>query len=825
MTSPQGGPDNGTSTAAPAAARSGSAARRTASGPAKRTGTRAPAAKRASASTTAAPLTASKAGPKAASGATAPVTAAAAGSAVEQPSKAPQGDRPRASSPAAVTPTSRTVIVPTALPPAALVGGPEAAPDPAPPVGRLGQLKQSVVERRRKRAATKGPGGKGLFLTLCSTLVLLLLFFGLALSFLFGHPQGRSATFDQLMQLSSGKRVVSAVLLDGDNQVMARLRSADEASVLLAGSPDAGTANVVGIPDTAGTVRVSYPANGSATNALLATLQASGAVVRIDPQITQARLRVFTEFLLPVLILANLFALLFLGKGSGSSAIGEVTNFGRVDDGSRTGKSGVTFADVGGADEAVTELAEVRDYLRNPDKYRALGAAPPKGVLLFGPPGTGKTLLARAVAGEAGVPFFSVAGAEFVESLVGVGAARIRDLFRRVNAVAPAIVFIDELDAAGRKRGAGGSGGGSDEREQTLNQLLVEMDGFEVQSGIVVIAATNRPDILDPALMRPGRFDRHITVERPDAEGRERILRIHAGRKPLADDVDLERIASRCPGFTGADLASVVNEAALLTIRRKGSTIEMKEFEEAVVRVLEGPQRRGRVLTPAERRRAAYHEIGHVVVAATLGRLEDVHRVTVLGRGRTIAAATFADSEATILTRSDLHKQLVATLGGVAAEELALGEGSTGAEQDLEHATELARNMVTRYGMSDEVGPVRLQVKAGEGFLGDDSSLVDLSPETQRQVEEAVRRLIDDASDEATAILRDHRRELDSLAARLDTEETLEDEVLQTALAPLLKAIAEPSAASSQRRTAAAATRSGRPRGARAAAGPRASRR
>jgi cell division protease FtsH len=307
----------------------------------------------------------------------------------------------------------------------------------------------------------------------------------------------------------------------------------------------------------------------------------------------------------------------------------------------------------------------------------------------------------------------------------------------------------------------------------------------------VVIAATNRPDILDPALMRPGRFDRHITVERPDAEGRERILRIHASKKPMTTDVDLNRIAARTPGFTGADLASVVNEAALLTIRRKGNTITMKEFEEAVIRVLEGPQRRGQVLTEDERKRAAYHEIGHVVVAATLGRHEDVHRVTVLGRGRTLAAATFADKEATLLTRSALHTQLVATLGGIAAEELVFGEGSTGGEQDLEHATELARDMVTKYGMSDEVGPVRLMVKAGEGFLGDDSSLVELSPETQRDVEDAVRGMITAAQREATAILRAHRRELDGLATRLDAEETLEDDVLQEALAPLLSAISK----------------------------------
>ncbi|MBC7375197.1 MAG: ATP-dependent zinc metalloprotease FtsH [Frankiales bacterium] len=665
----------------------------------------------------------------------------------------------------------------------------------------LARVKAAVAARRRARAAN-GSGGNGLFVALATTLVLLLVVFASSLLSLYNAPAGREVGLETLAGLTAAGRVESALLLDEDSQVVTTLRS-DSAAAALRKPPAAGSApapadvaavRVEGAPDGAATVRTALPRSGSVTPRLVEALQAAGAAVAVDPQAGQARLRVFTEFLLPVLILANLFGLLFVGRAGGSSAIGEVTDFGRVDESSRTGGSNVTFADVGGADEAVTELAEVRDYLKDPAKYKALGAAPPKGVLLFGPPGTGKTLLARAVAGEAGVPFFSVAGAEFVESLVGVGAARIRDLFKRVNAVAPAIVFIDELDAAGRKRGSGGGGGGSDEREQTLNQLLVEMDGFDVSTGVVVIAATTRPDILDPALMRPGRFDRHITVERPDAEGRERILRIHAGRKPLDPDVDLTRLASRCPGFTGADLASTVNEAALLTIRRGGSTITMKEMEQAVVRVLEGPQRRGRVLTAEERRRAAYHEIGHVVVAAALGRSEDVHRVTVLSRGRTVAAATFADTEATLLTKSALHAQLVATLGGIAAEELALGEGSTGGEQDLEHATDLARDMVTRYGMSEEVGPVRLQIKAGEGFLGDDSALVGLSPQTQRDVEDAVRRLITAAQDEATGLLRAHRAELDALAERLDAEETLEDEVLQQALAPLMASIASAAA-------------------------------
>jgi cell division protease FtsH len=663
------------------------------------------------------------------------------------------------------------------------------------PSGFVDRVKARFAAKARVRAAEGKSGPDRVIVILSATLVLLFVLFGVLVNWVSSGPSGKKVPVSTVTALAQGDRVEKAVILNEDNQFVLTLRSAPEAGQLL-GSKSAFPTTIPGVSDNGGTVRVEVPGNGLASEDLRKTLQASGVPVNVDKQDGKAFASRLYMFLLPILILANIFAIIFLGKG-GSSAIGDVTNFGRVEDGGRTGGSTVTFADVGGADEAVIELAEVRDYLKDPAKYKALGAAPPKGVLLFGPPGTGKTLLAKAVAGEAGVPFFSVAGAEFVESLVGVGAARIRDLFKRVNAVAPAIVFIDELDAAGRKRGSGGGGGGSDEREQTLNQLLVEMDGFEVSTGVVVIAATNRPDILDPALMRPGRFDRHITVERPDLEGRVRILKIHAAKKPLATDVDLERLASRCPGFTGADLASVVNEAALLTIRRKGSQIGMKDMEEAVVRVLEGPQRRGRVLTADERLRAAYHEIGHIVVAATLGRHEDIHRVTVLARGRTVAAATFGDTEATLQTRSSLHNQLVATLGGVAAEDLVLGEGSTGAEQDIEHATDLARDMVTRYGMSDEVGPVRFQVKAGEGFLGDDSQLVELSDDTRREVEGAIRKLIEDARDEAKAILRAHRRELDALAARLDAEETLEGQILEEALAPLMKAIATPPASAS----------------------------
>jgi cell division protease FtsH len=676
----------------------------------------------------------------------------------------------------------------------------------AAPEGFVARIQARIAAIKKVRAAEGKGGINKLMVSLTASLVLLFVLFGLALSYWIPGPSGTKVSLSAVDQLARGQRVEKAVILDSDNQIVLKLRSASDAQTLVGAGKTPVT--IPGVSDSATTVHAALLSNGSVTLSKQQLLTDNGATVSVDAQNGKVRARIVSEFLFPILILANIFALLFLGKGSGGGAIGEVTNFGKVDEGGKTGGSNVTFADVGGADEAIIELAEIRDYLKDPAKYSKLGAVPPKGVLLFGPPGTGKTLLAKAVAGEAGVPFFSVAGAEFVESLVGVGAARIRDLFKRVNAVAPAIVFIDELDAAGRKRGSGGGGGGSDEREQTLNQLLVEMDGFEASTGVVVIAATNRPDILDPALMRPGRFDRHITVERPDAEGRERILKIHAAKKPLGADVDLARVAARCPGFTGADLASVVNEAALLTIRRKGSQIAQAEMEEAIVRVLEGPQRRGRVLTADERLRAAYHEIGHIVVAATLGRTEDIHRVTVLARGRTIAAATFGDTEATLLTRSSLHNQLVGTLGGVAAEELVLGEGSTGAEQDLEHATDLARDMVTKYGMSDAVGPIRMQVKAGEGFLGNDSQLVELSDATQREVEGAIRKLVEDARDEAKAILRAHRRELDTLAARLDAEETLEGEILTEALAPLIKALATPpesAAAPAQRRRTATA--------------------
>jgi cell division protease FtsH len=436
----------------------------------------------------------------------------------------------------------------------------------------------------------------------------------------------------------------------------------------------------------------------------------------------------------------------------------------------------VTFADVAGCDEAVEELQEIKDFLKDPARFQAIGARIPKGVLLFGPPGTGKTLLARAVAGEAGAPFFPISGSDFVEMFVGVGASRVRDLFEKAKQAAPAIVFVDEIDAVGRHRGAG-LGGGHDEREQTLNQLLVEMDGFDSRTGVILIAATNRPDILDPALLRPGRFDRQIVVDQPDLEGRKAILDVHAKGKPLADDVRLDVLARRTPGFTGADLANLMNEAALLTARRGGTDISMAAMEAAIDRVLAGPERKTRVMSDKEKRVIAYHEGGHTLVGHVLEGTDPIHKVSIVSRGRALGWTLALPTEDKYLkSRSELVDTMTMLLGGRSAEELVFGEPTTGASDDIERCTEIARQMVTTYGMSDRLGPQQLGTKAQEVFLARDyGHEPTYSDEVAGLIDDEVRRLVDAAHDRAKFILATHRATLDRLATSLVDKETLDD--------------------------------------------------
>ncbi len=439
-----------------------------------------------------------------------------------------------------------------------------------------------------------------------------------------------------------------------------------------------------------------------------------------------------------------------------------------------------TFADVAGAQEAIEELHEIKEFLQEPAKFQAVGAKIPKGVLLYGPPGTGKTLLARAVAGEAGVPFYSISGSDFVEMFVGVGASRVRDLFEQAKQNAPAIIFIDEIDAVGRHRGAG-MGGGHDEREQTLNQMLVEMDGFDVKGGVILIAATNRPDILDPALLRPGRFDRQIAVDRPDMQGRRKILEVHSKGKPMAPDVDLQVIARRTPGFTGADLANVVNEAALLTARTEQKLITLPVLEESIDRVMAGPQRRTRLMSDKEKKVTAYHEAGHALVAHALPNTDPVHKITILPRGRALGyTMVLPEEDRYSQTRAELLDMLAYAMGGRAAEELVFHDPTTGASNDIEKATATARAMVTQYGMSERLGAVKFGDSGGEVFLGRDMGHQrDYSEQIAAVVDEEVRALVETAHHEAWEILVEYRDVLDDMVLKLLDKETLaKDEVL-----------------------------------------------
>jgi cell division protease FtsH len=560
----------------------------------------------------------------------------------------------------------------------------------------------------------------------------------------------------QAIDAIAQSKVLSAELVDKDQKI--RL-------ILTSGNTIKGSAKVESF----------YVARQEPTlvDALTANPPSKGWNVRVP---SQSLLISFLFSIVPFLLIGFLFFWM-MGQAQGGN---KVFQFGKSraklqdNDVPKT-----TFKDVAGADEALAELDEIKDFLAKPEKYAPLGAKIPKGVLLFGPPGTGKTLLARAVAGEAGVPFYSISGSDFVEMFVGVGAARVRDLFNQAKANAPAIVFIDEIDAVGRQRGAG-MGGGHDEREQTLNQLLVEMDGFEENSKVILIAATNRPDVLDPALLRPGRFDRQIAVDRPDLKGREAILQVHAKGKPLGDEVKLVDYARRTPGFTGADLANVLNEAALLSAREDKAVIGNPELDEAIDRVMAGPQRKSRLMSDDERRVTAYHEAGHALVAHALPHTDPVHKVTIMPRGRALGyTMVLPDEDKYSTTRNQLLDQLAYSLGGRAAEELIFHDPSTGASNDIEKATELARAMVTQYGMTEAIGAIKLGGGTSEPFLGRDyGHQRDYSENIAGIVDREIRRLIENAHQEAFDILVANRKILDEMVIQLLEKETLnKDEI------------------------------------------------
>ena len=521
---------------------------------------------------------------------------------------------------------------------------------------------------------------------------------------------------------------------------------------------------------------------------LIDILSTKGVDISVLPQSDESFwFRALSSLFFPVLLLVGLFFLLRRAQsGPGSQAMNFGKSKARVQ---MEPQTQVTFGDVAGIDQAKLELNEVVDFLKNADRFTAIGAKIPKGVLLVGPPGTGKTLLARAVAGEAGVPFFSISGSEFVEMFVGVGASRVRDLFEQAKANAPCIVFIDEIDAVGRQRGAG-LGGGNDEREQTLNQLLTEMDGFEGNTGIIIIAATNRPDVLDAALLRPGRFDRQVVVDRPDYAGRLEILNVHARGKTLAKDVDLEKIARRTPGFTGADLSNLLNEAAILAARRNLTEISMDEMNDAIDRVLAGPEKKDRVMSEKRKTLVAYHEAGHALVGALMPDYDPVQKISIIPRGRAGGLTWFTPSEdrmdSGLYSRSYLQNQMAVALGGRIAEEIIFGEEevTTGASNDLQQVARVARQMVMRFGMSERLGQVALGRQQGNMFLGRDISAErDFSEATAATIDDEVHNLVDQAYHRAKAVLVNNRHILDQLAQMLIEKETVDAEELQEVLA------------------------------------------
>lgn len=598
--------------------------------------------------------------------------------------------------------------------------------------------------------------------------------------FLWQAFQPRSITTSEGMALISGTTVEKVVLNEGTQQVNLTLTEDYTHQSTGSGDPTANlgknvyfTYSYVQTKDILDTVAEQAPAKG--WNAVRPQSSALGAMFQL---------------IVPLLVLMGAFYFIMRSM-SGSRMMGGFTA-SRAKEFNQE-RPDVTFADVAGEDEAVEELEEIREFLASPDKFHKVGARIPRGVLLYGPPGTGKTLLAKAVAGEAKAPFFSISGSEFMELYVGVGASRVRELFERAKKNAPAIIFVDEIDAVGRHRGSG-IGGGNDEREQTLNQLLVEMDGFDERANIILIAATNRPDILDPALLRPGRFDRQIAVEAPDLKGREAILKVHAQGKPLTQQVDLRQIAKRTPGFTGADLANVLNEAALLTARSNMQFIDERAIDEAIDRVIAGPQKRTRVMNDHDKAVTAYHEAGHALAAAALNYTDPVTKVTILPRGRALGYTMVMPTEDRFnKTRNQLLDDLVYGMGGRVAEEIVFRDPSTGPANDIQQATKTARAMVTDYGMSDRIGMVKLGDADTEAFgHGSGEGPRAFSDETAAIIDEEVRRLLDNAMREAWTILTNNRGVLDTLASRLLEEETLDEAQLAEIFKDVVKAPERP---------------------------------
>jgi len=620
----------------------------------------------------------------------------------------------------------------------------------------FGPLRKSARWARRDKFS--------LFL-LVASIALTFLFFSLLGSIGPDSP-GRQVPLSQVTQMAKSDDIKRATLLDQDARVVVDTTTGEQ-------------------------LWAAYPQSDAQTANLVRTLSQSNAPVDVDQQEGKPARQILVQFLLPILLLVCLFALFTrAGQDGGAGAFAGFSEFsGKPRRRGQKAPGRTTFNDVAGAGEAVAELREIRDYLADPGKYERVGAKSPKGVLLVGPPGTGKTLLARATAGEADAAFFSLSGSDFVESLVGVGAARVRDLFAKGRKLAPALIFIDELDAAGRKRGAG-VGQGNDEREQTLNQLLVEMDGFGGASGLVVLAATNRPDILDPALLRPGRFDRQVTVDVPDVHGRLEILNLHCGNRPLDPDASLEEVAKLTPGFNGAELANVINEAALLTVREGGGGegsggITHRVLEEAIDRVVSGPARKSHVLTQHEQWVIAIHEASHAVVTRSIGQTVSAQKLSIIARGRQLgtAASQLTDRDQVMIQEPDLRRQLIAIVSGYAGEKVAYGVVSTGVHDDLHAATSLARAMVTSYGMSPELGPVTIGEKQGEVFLGASlQGLGQVGPDTLNLIDREVERLVAEADEKAQTILHRNWQAVNETAGALIEQETLSGVALDAVL-------------------------------------------